>query len=104
MQRDGIVPTRGTKRSSVIKNQGGGEFCEEILTPNLHFNGLIEAQYLKARFFHCFLSYKYFSFILLLIFCDCQIRSVYLPQTYKNLLFWKKLSSHMVGLTDIWMD
>ena len=89
-----VVQSQATKKSSVIKNQGGGEFCEEILTPNLHFNGLIEAQYLKAR--NCFLSYKYFSFILLLIFRDCQIRSVYLTQTFKNLLFWKKLSLHMV--------
>ena len=31
-------PVRATKRSKVIKNQGGGEFGEEILTPNLHFN------------------------------------------------------------------
>ena len=50
-----IGGARATKWSPVIKNQGGGEFCEEILTPNLHFNGLIEAQYLKARFFFlCF--------------------------------------------------
>ena len=51
----GYTRATKTKGSSVIKNRGGGEFCEEILTPNLHFNGLIEAQYLKARFFHCFL-------------------------------------------------
>ena len=43
---------RATKWSPVIINQGEGEFCEEILTHNLHFNGLIETQYLKARFFH----------------------------------------------------
>ena len=42
---------RATKWSPVIKNQGGMEICEEILTRNLHFNGLIETQYLKARFF-----------------------------------------------------
>ena len=43
---------RATKWSPVIINQGEGEFCEEILTRNLRFNGLIETQYLKARFFH----------------------------------------------------
>ena len=30
------------------------------------------------------------------MFCNCQIRSVYLTQTSKNLLFWKKLSLHMI--------
>ena len=47
-----LLPIRATKWSPVIINQGEGEFCEEILTRNLHFNGLIETQYLKARFFH----------------------------------------------------
>ena len=50
----------------------------------------------KPVFFINFKWCKYFSFILLLIFINCQIRYVYLTQTSKNLLFWKKLSLHMV--------